>query len=92
MKTTKSEKVCHNEYRDFNEAHASMGEFLERVYNQKRNDHTPKPGSPSHSFSWVFPAMVKSLIRFLRIRDQRGRRVNGKANCKSALCCWKSEW
>ena len=36
MKTTKSEEVCHNEYRDFNEAHASIGEFLERVYNRKR--------------------------------------------------------
>ena len=36
MKTLKSEEVYHNEYRDFNEAHASIGEFLERVYNQKR--------------------------------------------------------
>lgn len=36
MKTLKSEEVYRNEYRDFNEAHASFGEFLERVYNQKR--------------------------------------------------------
>ena len=36
MKTLKSEEVHRNEYRDFNEAHASIGEFLERVYNQKR--------------------------------------------------------
>ena len=36
MKTLKSEEVYRNEYRDFNEAHASIGEFLERVYNQKR--------------------------------------------------------
>jgi len=25
-----------NEYRDFQEAHTSIGEFLERVYNEKR--------------------------------------------------------
>lgn len=36
MKTLKYEEVYRNEYRDFNEAHASIGEFLERVYNQKR--------------------------------------------------------
>jgi transposase InsO family protein len=28
--------VYRNEYRDFHEAAASIGEFLERVYNQKR--------------------------------------------------------
>ena len=36
MKTLKYEEVYRNEYRDFQEAHASIGEFLERVYNQKR--------------------------------------------------------
>jgi transposase InsO family protein len=36
MKTLKQEEVYRNEYRDFNDAHASIGEFLERVYNQKR--------------------------------------------------------
>jgi len=36
MKTLKQEEVYRNEYRDFNEAHASIGEFLELVYNQKR--------------------------------------------------------
>ena len=36
MKTLKYEEVYRNEYRDFNEARASIGEFLERVYNQKR--------------------------------------------------------
>lgn len=36
MKTLKYEEVYRNEYRDFHEAHASIGEFLERVYNQKR--------------------------------------------------------
>jgi len=36
MKTLKSEEVYRNEYRDFHEAHAGIGEFLERVYNQKR--------------------------------------------------------
>jgi putative transposase len=36
MKTLKSEEVYRNEYRDFHEAHAGVGEFLERVYNQKR--------------------------------------------------------
>ncbi len=36
MKTLKYEEVYRNEYRDFHDAHASIGEFLERVYNQKR--------------------------------------------------------
>jgi putative transposase len=36
MKTLKQEEVYRNEYRDFHEACGSIGEFLERVYNQKR--------------------------------------------------------
>lgn len=36
MKTLKQEEVYRNEYRDFREARASIGEFLDRVYNQKR--------------------------------------------------------
>jgi len=36
MKTLKYEEVYRNEYRDFHDARASIGEFLERVYNQKR--------------------------------------------------------
>jgi putative transposase len=36
MKTLKYEEVYRNEYEDFRDAHASIGEFLERVYNQKR--------------------------------------------------------
>ena len=36
MKTLKYEEVYRNEYGDFRDAHASIGEFLERVYNQKR--------------------------------------------------------
>jgi putative transposase len=36
MKTLKYEEVYRNEYRDFQQAHASIGEFLESVYNQKR--------------------------------------------------------
>jgi len=36
MKTLKYEEVYRNEYRDFEEAGASIREFLERVYNQER--------------------------------------------------------
>jgi len=36
MKTLKQEEVYRNEYRDFEDARSSIGEFLERVYNQKR--------------------------------------------------------
>ena len=36
MKTLKHEEVYRNDYRDFREAHATIGEFLDRVYNQKR--------------------------------------------------------
>jgi putative transposase len=36
MKTLKYEEVHRNEYRDLAEAKAAIGEFLEKVYNQKR--------------------------------------------------------
>jgi putative transposase len=36
IKTLKQEEVYRNEYRDFHDARSSLGEFLERVYNQKR--------------------------------------------------------
>jgi putative transposase len=36
MKTLKYEEVYRNEYRDFHDARCSIGEFLERVYNQNR--------------------------------------------------------
>jgi putative transposase len=36
VKTLKQEEVYRNDYRDFHEAHASIREFLELVYNQKR--------------------------------------------------------
>ena len=36
MKTLKYEEVYRNEYRDLAEARASMHEFLEKIYNQKR--------------------------------------------------------
>lgn len=36
MKTLKYEEVYRNEYRDFQEARAGIGEFLDGVYNQKR--------------------------------------------------------
>jgi putative transposase len=36
MKTLKYEEVYRNEYRDLVEARASIGTFLEKVYNQKR--------------------------------------------------------
>jgi transposase InsO family protein len=36
LKTLKYEEVYRTEYRDLAEAYASIGEFIERVYNQKR--------------------------------------------------------
>ena len=36
MKTLKYEEVLRNEYRDLAEARASIPEFLEKIYNQKR--------------------------------------------------------
>jgi putative transposase len=36
MKTLKHEEVYRNEYRDLQEAHACIGDFLERVYNRHR--------------------------------------------------------
>jgi transposase InsO family protein len=36
MKTLKYEEVYRTEYRDLAEAYASIGEFIERVYNRTR--------------------------------------------------------
>ena len=36
MKTLKYEEVLRNEYRDLADARASIREFLEKIYNQKR--------------------------------------------------------
>jgi len=36
MKTLKYEEVYRNEYRDLQEARASIGQFLEQIYNEKR--------------------------------------------------------
>jgi putative transposase len=36
MKTLKYEEVYRTEYRDLADAYASIGEFIERVYNQQR--------------------------------------------------------
>lgn len=36
MKTLKQDEVYRNEYRDFNDALGSIGQFLEVVYNQQR--------------------------------------------------------
>ena len=36
MKTLKYEEVYRTEYRDLTEAYASIGEFIERVYNKQR--------------------------------------------------------
>jgi putative transposase len=36
MKTLKYEEVYRQEYRDLSEARASLAQFIDRVYNQKR--------------------------------------------------------
>ena len=36
IKTLQYEEVYHTEYRDLADAYASIGEFIERVYNEKR--------------------------------------------------------
>ncbi len=36
MKTLKYEEIYRQEYRDMAEALASIGEFIDRIYNQKR--------------------------------------------------------
>jgi len=41
MKTLKYEEVLRNEYRDLPDARASIREFLEKVYNQKRLHSAP---------------------------------------------------
>jgi putative transposase len=63
MKTFKYEEVLRNEYRDLAEARASIREFLEKVYNQKR----------LHSALGYLP-----LAEFERNHNRWGRRLCGQ--------------
>jgi putative transposase len=49
MKTLKYEEVYRNEYRDFSETLASIGEFLDQVYNRKRQHSALGYVSPDDS-------------------------------------------
>jgi hypothetical protein len=67
MKTLKYEEVLRNEYRDLREAKASIGGFLEKVYNEKRlreiypsdGDASVVAGIPAHRLD-EFPAGYSS--------------------------------
>ena len=63
MKILKQEEVYRNEYRDFQGARASIGEFLERVYNQKRVSFGSRvcPASQMLSENGATPATTRAI-------------------------------
>ncbi len=50
MKTLKYEEVYRSEYRDLAEARASIGRFLDKVYNEKRQLHSALGYCPPAEF------------------------------------------
>ena len=62
MKTLKYEEVLRNEYRDLADARASIGEFLEKVYNQKRL-HSALGYRPPAEFESSLPPAESQLLQ-----------------------------
>ncbi len=65
MKTLKYEEVYRNEYRDLAEARASIGQFLERIYNRKRL-HS--------SLDYVAPAVFEAYLAAQKNKEAAARR------------------
>ena len=64
MKTLKYEEVLRNDYRDLAEARASIAEFLEKIYNQKR----------LHSaLGYVPPAEFEASLTVQKNKEAAGR-------------------
>ena len=62
MKTLKAEEVYRQEYRDLAEARASIGEFIDEVYNQKRL-HSALGYRPPVEFEEALPASSRAKGR-----------------------------
>jgi len=76
MKTLKSEEVYRQEYRDLAEARASIAQFIDEVYNQKRL-HSALGYQPPVEFEHVVAASSRLEVRARSAHT--GRRGKGKA-------------
>jgi len=61
MKTLKYEEVYRSEYRDFEEAHRRIGQFIESVYNRKRL-HSALGYLPPVEFEQTVRSQAKSMV------------------------------
>jgi putative transposase len=67
MKTLKYEEVLRNEYRNLREAKASIGEFLEKVYNRKR---------PHSALGYLPPAEFEANLAVARNEVAAARQLS----------------
>jgi transposase InsO family protein len=72
MKTLKYEEVYREAYRDLAEAHASIGHFLEQVYNRMRL-HSALRCRPPAEFELAVRARRQRRGRWQQLRQIRSR-------------------
>jgi len=84
MKTLKYEKGYRQEYRDLAEARASIGQFIDKVYNQKRL-HSALGYRPPVEFEQALAASSVVEVCAGAAHTARGARGKGKAAARATV-------